>query len=174
MRVPRSGVIPFMSKLFPITPIEIHRGWILAQERLITKYTGTYSWGYPVSGTLYRYNSSGGLVDAIQSSIPTAGAVVTVPSNGLAVFIRDDLGAEPTTCQEVWQQGYGMAVDLDRNCRVDWGDFAVFAGDWLGVGCVVADFNDDCSVDWGDFAVFAASWLACNDPQNMPPCIATW
>ena len=80
-----------MSKLFPISTIELHKGWILAQERLITAYTGTYSWGYPVSGTLYRYNSSGSLVDAIQSTIPTAGAVVTVPSNGLAVFVRDDL-----------------------------------------------------------------------------------
>ncbi|KKL17669.1 hypothetical protein LCGC14_2483250, partial [marine sediment metagenome] len=84
---------------------------------------------------------------------------------------------EPTTCTEVHSMGYGLATDLDKSCYVNWGDFSVFAGQWLATDCGnPADFdNSACSggsVDWGDFSIFAGTWLDCNDPTNMPPCIA--
>jgi hypothetical protein len=38
---------------------------------------------------------------------------------------------QPATCDEVWQAGYGLASDLDRNCIVDFKDFAVFIQRWF-------------------------------------------
>ncbi len=75
--------------------------------------------------------------------------------------------------------GYGMQTDLDKTCKIDWGDFSVFASHWLATDCGnPADFDNSCcsggKVDWGDFSIFAGTWLDCNDPENMPPCIANW
>ena len=108
---------------------------------------------------------------------------------------------EPTTCAEVWSMGYGMQTDLDQSCKIDWGDFSVFASQWLWCNdplnpgqcsdyyywidpipadCeevqeygyrLPADFNQDCYVNWKDFSHFASMWLDCNDPEGLPPCI---
>jgi len=32
----------------------------------------------------------------------------------------------------------------------------------------IADFNKDCVVNWADFAIFAANWLDCRDPAGCP------
>ncbi len=97
---------------------------------------------------------------------------------GYGIHAIDILG-NPATCDEVWQQGYGLAVDLDQNCRVYWSDFSIFASQWLATDCGnPADFDNSCcsggKVDWGDFSIFAGTWLDCNDPENIPPCIANW
>ena len=171
-RVSDSGITPHMSKFFPLTPIEIHRGWILAHERLLSKYTGTYSWDHTVTGTLYRYDLNGDLVDQTYRSLPAAGGSIDVPPDGLAIFVRDDL---PKTCYEAQQVGYGMQTDLNPDCYINWSDFSVFAGHWLFDQCgAAADFDGSCLVDWGDFSIFASTWLDCNDPQNVPPCTASW
>jgi hypothetical protein len=38
---------------------------------------------------------------------------------------------EPTTCQEVWQMGLGLAGDFNEDCRVDFKDLAIFCEAWL-------------------------------------------
>ncbi len=82
---------------------------------------------------------------------------------------------DPDNCSEVWSMGYGMQTDLDFTCKIDWGDFSVFASQWLFDECgASADFDGSCLVDWGDFSIFASTWLDCNDPEDMPPCIANW
>ena len=82
---------------------------------------------------------------------------------------------EPQNCLEVWQKGYGMPTDLNANCYIEWSDFSMFAFQWLSTDCqATADFDGNCLVDWGDFSIFAGTWLDCNDPTNMPPCIANW
>ena len=81
----------------------------------------------------------------------------------------------PTTCSEVFDAGYGMQTDLNADCQINWGDFAVFADQWLDDQCgTPADFDGSCLVDWADFAIFAPTWLDCNDPQNIPPCTPNW
>jgi len=61
--------------------------------------------------------------------------------------------------------------DLDGDCRVDWQDFSIFAGQWLADGCAGPDWCNGCdldqdgSVNWGDFSVFAAHWLECTAPE---------
>jgi hypothetical protein len=32
------------SYMFPITPIELHEGWIVGEERILTNRSGTYGW----------------------------------------------------------------------------------------------------------------------------------
>lgn len=46
----------------------------------------------------------------------------------------------PATCEEVWQQGFGLDADL----------------------------NQDCHVDLVDYGLFTQDWLVCNDPQGCP------
>lgn len=53
---------------------------------------------------------------------------------------------QPETCANVWAFGFGLAADLNHDCRVSFADFAVFGNQWLA---------------------------ACNDPQD-PSCVANW
>ncbi len=91
---------------------------------------------YPLGNYYNRYG------DASDMTL-TNGRIVDVKIIDLddAIVVLD-----PTTCTEVWSMGYGLQTDLDQSCKVD----------------------------WGDFSVFASTWLDCNDPTNMPPCIANW
>ncbi len=52
--------------------------------------------------------------------------------------------------------------DLNGDCKVDWRDLELFAGQWLDAGCAgagCADFDGTAAVSFGDFAYLAASWL---------------
>ena len=42
----------------------------------------------------------------------------------------------------------------------------------IGLG-ITADLNKDCKVDFADFAGFALSWRKCNDPCD-PDCVPNW
>ncbi len=63
------------------------------------------------------------------------------------------------------------AGDVNYDCRTDWGDFSVFAGQWLNTSCEEsgwcggADMDHSTTVDWSDFAIFADDWLACTAPE---------
>jgi len=37
----------------------------------------------------------------------------------------------PDTCQELWDMGLGNPVDINKDCKVDFTDFAEFAESWL-------------------------------------------
>ena len=58
--------------------------------------------------------------------------------------------------------------DFDENCRVNWGDFSIFASHWLQSPCTDpnwcggADLDNSSQVNWGDFSIFASHWLECN------------
>ena len=56
--------------------------------------------------------------------------------------------ATPTTCQEAWELGHGLAGDLDHDCRVDLDDFAQGAYTFSDLQPVIQD------------------WLLCNDPTS--------
>lgn len=49
--------------MFPFTPVELHRGWVLGQERLITAVPGTFSLGDDDPVTVYWYDAEGALTD---------------------------------------------------------------------------------------------------------------
>ncbi len=47
------------SQMFPITPLEIHAGYIIGEERIVTKLSGTYGWGDDSRHELHVYNAAG-------------------------------------------------------------------------------------------------------------------
>ncbi|MGD9495351.1 MAG: hypothetical protein AB7Y46_03470 [Armatimonadota bacterium] len=49
--------------MFPFTPVELHRGWLLGQERLITCVPGTFTLGDDAPVTVYWYGADGALTD---------------------------------------------------------------------------------------------------------------
>lgn len=63
-------------------------------------------------------------------------------------------------------------TDLDKSGSVNWGDFSIFASQWLGNGTELsADFDNSGSVNWADFSIFASHWMEsnCSGVQN-PSC----
>ncbi len=51
--------------------------------------------------------------------------------------------------------------DLNGDCKVDWRDLELFAGQWLDLGCAgagCADFDGGGSVEGKDFAILASDW----------------
>lgn len=49
--------------MFPFTPVELHRGWLLGEERLITCVPGTFTLGDEDPVTVYWYGADGALTD---------------------------------------------------------------------------------------------------------------
>ncbi len=47
--------------MFPFTPVELHRGWLLGEERLITCVPGTFTLGDDAPVTVYWYGADGAL-----------------------------------------------------------------------------------------------------------------
>jgi len=85
---------PVTGLCFPLTPIELHRGWILAQERLITARSGRFGWDTKTTATLYRFNAKGKQIEKKQVTVPagtagTAGGLdIVVPDKGLVILVR--------------------------------------------------------------------------------------
>jgi len=50
-------------RMFPFTPVELHRGWLLGRERLITAVPGTFTLGDEDPVTVYWYGADGALTD---------------------------------------------------------------------------------------------------------------
>ncbi len=61
-----------------------------------------------------------------------------------------------------------LVGDFNQDCRVNWGDFSIFASHWLQSPCTAtdwcggADLDNSSQVNWGDFSIFASHWLECN------------
>ncbi len=70
---------PAMKRMFPATPIELHMGYLLAEERIITAHSGSYGW--PGSNQLVRpffFDASGApTTDGWQSTLTASGEVRT-------------------------------------------------------------------------------------------------
>ncbi len=48
--------------MFPFTPVELHSGWLLGEERILTKLPGTYTFGDDAQVKVYWYGNEGGAV----------------------------------------------------------------------------------------------------------------
>lgn len=75
---------------------------------------------------------------------------------------------EPANCQEVWNFGFGMRADMDKNCKVDTLDLDRLAEFWLGDESLadIAPIEGDGIVNLLDLTTLANDWLRCNDPQQ--------
>ncbi|MBT4823519.1 MAG: hypothetical protein HON70_47895, partial [Lentisphaerae bacterium] len=47
--------------MFPFTPIQLHRGWLLGKERILTAVPGTFTFGDTVPVRVYWYDAAGKL-----------------------------------------------------------------------------------------------------------------
>lgn len=50
-------------RMFPFTPVELHRGWLLGEERIVTAVPGTFTFGDEEPVTVYRYGADGALME---------------------------------------------------------------------------------------------------------------
>jgi len=56
---PGSGEYGPINHMYPITPLELHKGWILGKERIITCVSGTYTWSHASRPAVYRFDLTG-------------------------------------------------------------------------------------------------------------------
>jgi len=49
--------------MFPFTPVELHRGWLLGKERIITAVPGTFTFGDKKPVKVYWYDAAGKLTE---------------------------------------------------------------------------------------------------------------
>lgn len=85
-----------------------------------------------------------------------------------------------TACNEVWQEGFGLAGDVNRDCYVNFDDLAMFFYYWLFDDC---SSDPDCqnsdlpptdgNINLSDFALISIDWNRCNHPAN-PNCQKNW
>lgn len=74
--------------------------------------------------------------------------IVGLPSCSLSldnVVIRAVPLTGPDNCIEARQAGYGIDSDLNGDCKVDFKDFAIIAGQWLN--CIVPN-DPSCTQPW--------------------------
>ena len=88
LRITLRGKWPILGLFYPLTPIEIHRGWILAEERLITARSGKFAWDTKATGTLYLFDAKARQVEKKQVTVPADGLDIVVPDGGLVVLER--------------------------------------------------------------------------------------
>ena len=50
-------------QMFPLTPVELHAGWILGRERIVTMLPGTYTFGDDAPVSVHTYAAEGGPVE---------------------------------------------------------------------------------------------------------------
>ena len=60
----RGGEFGPLNHMFPFTPIELHEGWILGDERLITCVSGSFAWPHPEEPRVMQFDRRGRARDA--------------------------------------------------------------------------------------------------------------
>lgn len=50
--------------MFPFTPVELHSGWLLGEERIVTHLSGTYTLGDDEAVSVYVYDDTGEVADS--------------------------------------------------------------------------------------------------------------
>jgi hypothetical protein len=95
----RLGIV---GRFFPITPTELHAGWVKGEERIVTNRSGTFGWANErYRYRLWRYLKSGTPVEDPPLWQTGEGFVeVQVPEKGIAILER-----EGPWNQDVLEQG---------------------------------------------------------------------
>jgi hypothetical protein len=56
---PGSGEYGPINHMFPITPVELHKGWIVGKERIVTAVSGTFAWSGQSKPRILRFDQCG-------------------------------------------------------------------------------------------------------------------
>jgi hypothetical protein len=79
-------------RLFPFTPIELHEGYLIGQERILTAKSGLFGWGDRSKVKVYAYTPDGLEVKGFRAPIrEVKGQLYTeirVPQGGIAIIER--------------------------------------------------------------------------------------
>jgi len=83
-------------------------------------------------------------------------------------------------CVDVQASGYGLLVDINGDCYVNFLDIKLMANYWLNTNCSELDDCEgadiepaDGTVDFDDYSDVASSWMQCNDPEDSN-CTQNW
>lgn len=78
-----------LAYMYPITPTDLHAGWIRGKERIITIHSGTFGWeGAPVAIELRLFDRAGRAAGVEQTTSSSGMFPVRVPEKGMAILIR--------------------------------------------------------------------------------------
>jgi DNA-binding ferritin-like protein (Dps family) len=57
--------------MYPMTPVELHGGYVIGEERIITKVSGLYGWGDASQHEVHVFDDTGREVENFQSPLLT-------------------------------------------------------------------------------------------------------
>jgi hypothetical protein len=76
----------FITKyMYPFTPVELHQGYIIGTDRILTSISGTYGWGDDSTFTVHAFNTAG-----VETS---SGYTATTISSGGHNYLQLTIGA---------------------------------------------------------------------------------
>lgn len=79
----------YLQTMFPITPVELHPGMILGEERIVTNRSGRYGWLDGRAAKVYVFDGDGKLVENPQvRAVGRRLTEVRMPSDHFAVLVR--------------------------------------------------------------------------------------
>ena len=85
--------------MYPFTPLELHEGFLIGQEHIITKRSGLFGWGDSSAHEVYVYDEAGREVRDIQVPWVTRGQAtfseLRLAAGWSAVIVRRSHGPEP-------------------------------------------------------------------------------
>ncbi len=85
--------------LFPFTPLEIGAGYLIGEERIVTRISGLFGWGDDSQAEVKMYNGKGAPVEAVAAAKQEQNGVlayeVRMPSDHVAVLIRKKTDKRP-------------------------------------------------------------------------------
>ena len=78
-----------VTHFYPFTPMELHEGWVMGRERIITDKSGNFGWkDNPFTGKLYLYDAAGKLQKTQDFDTPQKSVSIDVPDDGIAILER--------------------------------------------------------------------------------------
>lgn len=75
-----------VARFFPITPMELHEGWIKGEERIITNRSGKFGWDEAFAATLYLYDADAKLAKTLHFEKNMQPIEITVPEDGMGIL----------------------------------------------------------------------------------------
>lgn len=81
-----------VTKFYPFTPMELHKGWVKGKERIISNRSGSFGWNGKFAARIWGYDKAGKkLTDKPEIKNYDNQVKIDVPNGGLAIIERTDL-----------------------------------------------------------------------------------
>jgi hypothetical protein len=79
--------------LYPLTPIELHHGYLLGEERIVTMHSGSYGWpGETVDCKVHYFNANGKLRETVDATAGPGDARIALELGDGEVAVVERLG----------------------------------------------------------------------------------